>query len=272
MDGVDRARVVEKAARAGAEVAAAAFRTDNDVEVKSGKTDVVTQADRDAQDRVIEVIDAHFPGEAIVGEEGDELKTVPESGPAWVIDPIDGTANYVRGIRTWATSVAAVVDGEPVAAANILPAEGDAYVADAKSATLNGEPMAVSDRSDPETFAVVPTIWWPMDRRGEYAQAFESIVRRFGDARRIGCAQAALGMLASGQFDGVLTNVYANPWDTVAGAHLVRQAGGIVTDVDGNRWEPGAKGLVASNGRAHEELLEAATEIVAVADDRPAES
>ena len=261
MDDADRATVVEEAARAGAEVAAASFRQDIDVRTKTGKTDVVTQADLDAQDRVVEVIHDSFPGEAIVGEERDELKTVPESGPAWVIDPIDGTANFVRGIRTWATSVAAVVDGEPVAAATILPSEGDAYVADASTATLNGEPIEVSSRTDPETFAVTPTIWWPFDRRDEFAEAFRAIVERFGDARRIGCAQAALGMLASGQYEGVLTNVYANPWDTVAGVHLVRLAGGTVTDVHGDRWTPGSEGLVASNGTRHDAVLAAARSI-----------
>lgn len=263
MDVAERAIVTEKAASAGADVAMASFRTGIDVEVKGGKTDVVTQADRDAQTRVIEVIEGGFPGEPIVGEEGDELKSVPETGPAWVIDPIDGTANYVRGIRTWATSVAAVVDAEPVAAATMLPAVGDRYVADRDSVRLNGEPIRVSERSDPDTFTVVPTIWWPLDRRDEYAAAFRAIVERFGDARRIGSAQAALGMLASGQFEAVLTNVWANPWDTIAGVHLVRLAGGAVTGLDGERWTPETKGLVASNGQRHDLVLEAAQEVVA---------
>lgn len=263
MDDAERAVVTERAASAGAEVAMASFRTGIDVELKGGKTDVVTQADRDAQARVIEVIEEDFPGDPIVGEEGDELKSVPESGPAWIIDPIDGTANYVRGIRTWATSVAAVEDAEPLAAATILPALGDRYVADRDTVRMNGEPIRVSDRSDPDTFTVVPTIWWPLDRRDEYAAAFRAIVERFGDARRIGCAQAALGMLASGQFEAVLTNVWANPWDTVAGVHLVRLAGGTVTGLDGERWTPGTKGLVASNGECHDLVLEAAQEIVA---------
>ncbi|MFB6267511.1 MAG: inositol monophosphatase [Halodesulfurarchaeum sp.] len=262
MSDVDRAAIAERAARAGAEVALADFRTDIEVETKAGKTDVVTQADRDAQARVVEVIHDALPGETIVGEEGEEEKTVPERGHAWVIDPIDGTANYVRGIRTWATSVAAVEDGRPIAATTILPAEGDTYVATRDEIRMNGDPVTVSERSDPETFAVVPTIWWSFQRRDEYAAAFEAIVRRFGDARRIGCAQAALGMLASGQFDAVITNVFANPWDTVAGAHMVELAGGTVTDVDGDRWTPGAKGLVASNGQAHDLVLEAAQEVV----------
>jgi myo-inositol-1(or 4)-monophosphatase len=257
----DRVSVAERAARAGGEVALAAFRTGIDVEVKSGKTDVVTQADRDAQRRVIEVIRETHSEDAIVGEEEDELKAVPDAGAAWVIDPIDGTNNFVRDTPVWATSVAAVTDGEPLAAANVLPALDDTYVAGDDGATLNGDPVSVSDKQDPESFAVAPTIWWDFDERDEYAAACRAIVERFGDLRRYGCAQAVLSMVASGQLEGAITNVTVNPWDSVAGVHLVREAGGEVTDVHGDEWAPGCDGLVASNGHAHDVVLDAAREI-----------
>ncbi|WP_435193993.1 inositol monophosphatase family protein [Natronomonas sp. EA1] len=256
-----RAAIAERAARAGGAVAAASFREDIEVETKGGKTDVVTQADRDAQRAVIEVIRESAPEDAIVGEEEDELKTVPESGPAWVIDPIDGTNNYVRDIPVWATSVAVVEDGAAVAAANVLPALGDAYLADDSGASLNGEPISVSDRSDPETFTVCPTVWWPFDRRDEYAAACREIVERFGDLRRFGSAQAVLSMVAAGSLDAAITNVDVNPWDTVAGAYLVEQAGGVVTDLEGERWTHASRGIVASNGEAHDEVLAAARNI-----------
>ncbi|WP_353634069.1 inositol monophosphatase [Halobacterium sp. NMX12-1] len=257
----DRASVAERAALAGSEVAFEAFRTGIDVETKSGKTDVVTQADRDAQRRVIEVIRETHPEDAIVGEEEDELKAVPDTGAAWVVDPIDGTNNFVRDTQIWATSVAAVKDGETLAAANVLPALGDTYLAGDGDVTRNGEAVTVSEKTDPETFAVAPTIWWDFDARDEYARACEAIVTRFADLRRYGCAQAVLSMVASGQLEGALTNVTVNAWDSVAGVHLVRQAGGVVTDVHGDRWEPGCEGLVASNGEAHDVVLEAAQEI-----------
>jgi len=257
----DRAATAERAARAGAAVALASFRQHIDVETKSGKNDVVTQADRDAQARVREVIHETFPGETVVGEEGDGRKSMPDSGPVWVVDPIDGTANYVRGIQTWGTSVAAVVDGEAVAAANVFPAFDDVYVADGDGAALNGGSAAVSGRDDPETFVVVPTTWWPRNRRSEYAAEFARIVERFGDARRYGCSQISLSMLASGQVDGVISNRRSHPWDTVAGVFMIRQAGGTVTNPAGEPWSPDDDGLVASNGRAHEDLLEAARDI-----------
>ncbi|MFB6081846.1 MAG: inositol monophosphatase [Halanaeroarchaeum sp.] len=253
-----RVAVAERAAKAGAAVAADSFRQGLDVETKSGKNDVVTRADRDAQERVIATIHETFPGETVVGEEGDGPKAVPREGPAWVVDPIDGTANYVRGNATWGTSVAAMVDGETVAAANVFPVLDDVFVAEQGETRLNGERASVSGRSDPETFAVEPSAWWPREHRDEYAAAFRDVVERFGDARRHGCSQASLSMVASGQLEGVLSNRALHPWDSVAGVFMIRQAGGTVTDLAGDRWSPADEGLVASNGTAHEEVVAAA--------------
>ncbi len=259
-NGKSRLELAERAATAGSEIAVEGFRNDLTVETKSNKTDVVTEFDRRSQRRVIEVIEDEFPDDAIVGEEEDALKEVPAEGDVWVVDPIDGTNNFVRGIPVWATSVAAVRDGKTVAAANVCPALGDVYTADEEGTYLNGEKITVSDRTDPETFTVCPTIWWDFDRREEYAATVEGIVKRFGDMRRFGCAQIVLGMVASGALDGTVTNVVPNPWDTVAGAFMVRQAGGTVTDIHGDPWTTESRGLVASNGAAHDEVLAAARE------------
>ncbi|MEZ3162559.1 inositol monophosphatase [Halorubrum sp. RMP-47] len=256
----ERAAVAERAARAGAAVANEHFRSDIDVETK-GEDDVVTEADRAAQRAVIESIREDYPDDAVVGEEEDERKTVPESGPAWVIDPIDGTHNYVRDIRVWGTAVAAVVDGEPVASAIVCPALGDTYTADAEGAYRNGEPIAVSDVTEPRQATVDPTIWWEYDARDEYARACEAIVTRFGDMRRLGAAQVVLPTVAAGGIEGTITNVSANPWDTVAGVFAIRQAGGRVTDLDGHPWRHDSTGLVASNGALHDAVLAAANEI-----------
>jgi myo-inositol-1(or 4)-monophosphatase len=255
-----RAALARHAAVAGGDVAADLFRTGVAVERKSEKTDVVTEADRAAQRRVAELIAEQHPDETLVGEEADALKEIPD-GTAWIVDPIDGTNNYVRELPTWATAVACVVDGEPVAAANALPALGDVYTADGDAAYRNGHEIAVTETTDPEQAVVVPTVWWSRGRRDEYGRACEAIVQRFADLRRPGSAQAALAELAAGSVEGVVTNVETNPWDTVAGVHLVRQAGGRVTDIEGNRWRHDSRGLVASNGHLHDEVLAAAQAI-----------
>jgi len=260
-DAGDRAAAARRAAQAGGRVALDTFREDLAVETKAERTDLVTQADHAAQAEVVEVLEAAFPNEPVIGEESGIPSALPDAGPAWIVDPIDGSNNYVRGLPTWTTSVAAVWDGEPIAAATHLPVPDDRYVAGAGTTQRNGQPVGVSSVAEPELALVVPTIWWPMDRRDEYARAVNGIVRRFADMRRFGSVQAALAYVASGAIDAVLTNVIANPWDTVAGVHLVRQAGGTVTDITGSRWRHDATGLVASNGPVHEAVLEVARSV-----------
>lgn len=256
-DEAARAAVAADAARAGAAVAAESFRTDLAVETKSGDTDVVTEADRAAQRRVAAVVAETYPDETVVGEEGSGPKSLPDSGPAWIVDPIDGTNNYVRGLRTWTTSVAAVVDGEAVGAATVMPALDDAYVLGPNGPRLNGDPIGVSERSDPWTCRVVPTTWWPPDERAEFAAVLRESVSRFGDVHRVGSAQAVLAGVASGAYDAALATDRPNPWDTVAGVALVRAAGGRVTDLAGDPWQPDSDALVASNGEIHDEVLAA---------------
>ncbi len=257
MDDSERETLAVRAAEAGAAVAAERFRTAIDVETKEGMTDVVTQADRDAQAAVVEVI-RDVTGDPIVGEEEGQPSVVPETGPAWVVDPIDGTNNYVRGLRTWCTSVAAVRDGEPVAGASVMPALDDAYVFGPDGPRRNGDPIAVSERTNPETFTLCPTIWWEQTRREEYAAVLRELVTRTDDIRRFGCAQGALAYVADGGIEAAVANVSTKPWDTLVGVGLVRAAGGTVTDVRGDRWVHDARGLVASNGTDHQTVLEVA--------------
>ncbi|THE65648.1 inositol monophosphatase [Salinadaptatus halalkaliphilus] len=260
-DPRERESTAVQAANAGADVAADSFRTQLEVERKDGKTDVVTQADRDAQATVVDVIRDSYPDEPIVGEEDDELKAVPEAGPAWIVDPIDGTSNYVDGVPTFGTAVAAVVDGEPVAGAFVCPALSDRYRIGPDGVGRNDDPLSVSDCHDPEAATVCPTFWWDYDQREQYAAATRELVTRFGDIRRYGCAQLELGLVAAGALEGAVTDLRTNPWDTVVGVAQIREAGGVVTDLEGERWRHDSTGLVASNGELHEEVLEAARAI-----------
>jgi len=276
-DSLHRAALAERAARAGGVVARNQFRETVTVETKSSKNDVVTETDRDAQAQVVTTVREEFPDdrflceEELVSRSGPEtdgtdptaVDDVPETGTAWVVDPIDGTTNYVRGLRTWATSVAAMADGETVGAATYMPSMGDLYASGPDSATRDGTTLSVSDRTDPETFVVTPVGWWELDDRAEFGRLCTAVVSRFGDMRRIGSFQATLAFVADGALDGAVCPTPTHPWDTLAGAHMVRQAGGTVTDLDGERWTHDSVGLVASNGEAHEELVAAANEALA---------
>ncbi|MBV0903285.1 inositol monophosphatase family protein [Haloarcula salina] len=272
-DAHHRAAVAERAARAGGVVAREGFRGSFSVESKANKNDLVTELDRDAQRQVVATVRAEFPTDAFLCEEpvttlgagenaegATEVDDVPERGPAWIVDPIDGTANYVRGMRLWATSVSAVVDGEPVASATYAPSQGDLYAVGPESATRDGTELAVSDRTDPETFAVAPVGWWDRDERGEFGSLCTAIAERFGDVRRLGSFQLTLAHVADGALEGLICTRPMNPWDTVAGVQLVRRAGGTVTDLDGEPWSHDSAAMVASNGEAHDALVAAGNE------------
>jgi myo-inositol-1(or 4)-monophosphatase len=270
-DAHRRAAMTERAARAGGAVARQAFRGELQVETKADKMDPVTGTDRDAQRQVITTICGEFPGDAILAEEDvlpvgiggrdgeDDLLVdeLPESGDAWIIDPIDGTSNFARGLGLWTTSVAAVVDREPVGSATYAPVAGDIYTAGPDSATRDGTTLAVSDTDDPETFAVGVVGRWLADGAGEFGALCGALVGRLGDPRRFGSMQATLAYLADGGLDAVVGPMAHAPWDSVAGVHLVRAAGGTVTDVHGDAWTVDSDGIVASNGQAHEAVLDA---------------
>lgn len=268
-DATRRAAVAERAARAGGVVARKSFRERLRVETKANKNDVVTAADREAQEQVLATLEREFPDDVYVCEEPDDRPTegdldrrdtVPASGDAWVVDPIDGTANYVREMRFWATSVAAVVDGDTVGVATFLPAEGDIYAAGPESVTLNDEPTTVSERTDPETFAVGLIGWWPLRASERYASLFRAASGQFGDVRRLGCMQGVLALVAAGSLDAAFMPEQPHPWDSIAGVHLIRRAGGTATDIFGERWTSESTGLVVSNGKIHDEVLAVARE------------
>jgi myo-inositol-1(or 4)-monophosphatase len=253
----------EYAATEGATVAMQSFRSDLAVETKTdretvGPADVVTEADRAAQERIIGCLESHVSGDfTFVAEEGSIRKTVPESESCWVIDPIDGTDNYIRGLSRWATSVAALKDGDIRTAATIAPALGDAYLAVAESTAIrNNRPVTVSDRTDMSDLIVAPIMLPPLERRESYSLGVQSAFDRFADVRRTGSLQLTLALVAAGAIDIAVTPRTPNPWDSIAGVKLVNAAGGCVTDAAGQPWSNGAEGLVASNGRVHEKGIE----------------
>lgn len=265
-DATLRAALTERAARAGGVVAREQFRGPLDVEQKSNKNDLVSEADRDAQEQVVATICQEYPDatfvceEPIRGEEIDSRTQVPETGHTWVVDPIDGTGNYVREMPFWTTSVAAVSAREPVGVATYFPAQEDLYAAGPESVTRNGTPVSVSSRTDPETFAVGLLGWWPVRGGATYRGLFGAATDSFGDVRRFGSMQGTLALVAAGGLDAAFMPETPHPWDSLAGVHLIRRAGGTATDIDGNRWTIDADGLVVSNGQIHDAVLDAVQE------------
>ncbi|MFB6150940.1 MAG: inositol monophosphatase [Haloarculaceae archaeon] len=267
-DAHRRAAMAERAARAGGAVARQSFRGELSVDTKADES-LVTEADRAAQRQVVATVREEFPEDAVFAEEGVTpvgadgggfVDSVPDEGDAWVVDPIDGTANYARGLAVWTTSVAATVDGEPVGTATYLPVLGDAYAAGPEGATRDGTRLSVSDRSDPGTFTVGLLDRWSQSQAGAFGEVSAALMRRAGDVRRFGTMQATLAFVADGGLDATVSLSPQAAFDSLAGAHLVREAGGVVTDLDGEPWTVDSECLVASNGEAHDAVVAAVRE------------
>ncbi len=251
--------VARAAALAGAEVVKIG-RAPAEGEAKGLPGDWVTEVDVAAEVAIEALLRAETPDVALQGEESGGATT----GLRWVIDPLDGTTNFLHGF--WAVGVSvALVDGEtPVAAAIAAPFLGDVWHAARGAGTVweppnaPARPARVSTR--PVERAVVGT-GFPFrvkDRVPRYLATFQAALQRFEDLRRPGAACLDLAWVACGIFDGFFELGLA-PWDVAAGGLLIEEAGGAVTDWDGT---PGylSGDILAGPPAVHAELLRLASD------------
>jgi len=222
----------DRAARAGGEIVRAHFGSPPDVREKA-PGDWVTAADLASETAVREVLERET-GLAVFGEEfgGDRADT------CWLVDPLDGTANFVHGLEAVGVSIGLIVDGEPVVGVVHAPLLSRTYAARKGGGAFRDERrIHVSDRR-PEQ-AIVAT-GFPFRRKEllpVYEPAFAAALHRFEDIRRVGGASLDLCWTAEGVFDGYF-ELRLGPWDVAAGGLIVREAGGVVSDWsgDGSTW------------------------------------
>jgi myo-inositol-1(or 4)-monophosphatase len=220
--------------------------------------DYVTEVDRESERVIADVLGRTAPGIAMVGEEtgGERARRW------WVVDPLDGTTNFLHRFPAVAVSVALVEDGRPVVGVVHAPFLGETYRAarGAGASVIRGERpeelIAVSDR--PVERAVVGT-GFPFRRKDllpRYLATMKPALERFEDLRRPGAAALDLAWVAAGVFDGFF-ELALNPWDVAAGALLIEEAGGVVSD-----WAGGGDYLsgdiLAGSPAVHTALLELA--------------
>ena len=248
--------VAIEAARKGGATTLRHFETSVPREVKADKS-FVTAADKEAEAAIIATIKQSFPAHGFLAEESGASDNSSEF--MWVIDPLDGTANFVNGLPLFSTSVALIRGGEPVIGV-VYHALGDAvYAAErGKGATWKGEPMHVSD-GGPEHAMVT---FEPGKKEKERLNALFSNTERFGKPKRyIGSCALALATLARGGIEGVFV-IGLDKWDYAAGVLLVEEAGGKITDSHGKLWAFGSGDhFIASNGAVHDALLALAQSI-----------
>ena len=254
---IDDARLLE-VAQAAARAAAAVHRahrgrTRVDQWTTKAASDFVTHVDRDAEAEAIAAIRAAFPEDAVMAEEGAPDVVRSGTGRLWIVDPLDGTTNYLHGYPEYCASVAVALDGV-LAAGAIVASEGTEYAAARGHGALrDGNPIHVSaiERLD---LALIGTgfPFKALHRLPEYQKQFARVLQSTSGIRRAGSAALDLCHVACGWFDGFWELSLA-PWDIAAGALIVAEAGGVVTRIElGHLLEGG--GYLAGNRAIHEQL------------------
>jgi myo-inositol-1(or 4)-monophosphatase len=244
-----------EAARRGAAVLEA-WRSRFQVREK-GRADLVTEADLASQQAVREFLAGRYPGHGFLGEEdAAHARPGPDAPPTWIVDPLDGTTNYVHDCPFYCVSIGLQVAGELVVGVVYDPARQEMFAAaKGQGAWLNDRRLSVSKAERLEE-ALLAT-GFPPDLRGQERALdwWRYFALRAQSLRRTGSTALNLAYLAAGRFDGYWA-FDNHVWDVAGGFVLIREAGGVVSAVDGGPCDPYAPASVASNGPLHPALLE----------------
>jgi myo-inositol-1(or 4)-monophosphatase len=247
-------------ARTAAEAAASYLRrverpTDPQAWTLKGSRDFVTEVDRTAERIIADSLHDGAPEGRIVGEElSPEVTT---DGLVWVVDPLDGTTNFLHDFPSYAVSIAAAVDGIVEAGVVLHVPRNETYAAwRGGGAWLDDRRLGVSRISEPE-FALIGTgfPFRDLSRLEEYQRQFGRVAAATSGIRRPGSAAIDLADVAAGRFDG-FWELRLSAWDIAAGSILVREAGGVITDFTGRDIGIEHTGVVAGNPQIHHWLLE----------------
>jgi myo-inositol-1(or 4)-monophosphatase len=222
-----------------------------------GRGDYVTATDRRSETAILEVLAREAPGVAVLAEEGGGAR----ASTMWAVDPLDGTTNFTRGFPSVGVSVALLEDRTPVAGVVLAPFLGLEFtVSRGHGAFMNGARLPTHRALEPGD-AVVAT-GYPFRNKaliGRYFPVMEQAFQRFEDLRRPGAAALDLAWTASGTFDGFF-ELGLNTWDVAAGAALVLEVGGRVTDWEGGDTWIETGNILAAAPAVHEVLLELAAQ------------
>ena len=249
-----KATLVKAATEAG-KLMKSRMNTGFSIENKEGINNLVTEVDVACEKLIMDIIRTEFPDHFILSEETGELKT--DSEFKWIIDPIDGTVNFAHGIPICCVSIGLEKNGEVVMGAVYNPFLDEFFFAEkGKGATLNGSPISVTRKTD--VFASCLVTGFPysyLESPNGPLEVFGRLIRKGVPVRRLGSAAIDLCWVAAGRFDGFFEHKL-NAWDSAAGFLMVEEAGGKVTDFEGNAYSLYQPHIVATNGKIHEGLLD----------------
>lgn len=244
-----------EAANAGAAEIQRFFNKTFTISNKEGVNNLVTEADHASEKAIMAVIKAKFPDHYILSEEAGEI--VQDSQYKWIIDPIDGTVNFAHGIPLNCVSIGIEYNGEMILGAVYNPHMNEFFLAEkGKGATLNDNAIQVSKETEAVKACLVTGFPYTyINMENGPLEIFSRFIRQGIPVRRLGSAAIDLCWVACGRFDGFYEHKLES-WDSAAGYLIVEEAGGKVTDFEGNKFSPYQHRIVATNGKVHEELLE----------------
>ncbi|WP_420094252.1 inositol monophosphatase family protein [Paenibacillus faecalis] len=233
---------------------------------KVSSQDLVTEVDKGAEQMIRKLILTHFPDHAILGEEsvgpGAEacmkaLETAKNEPYLWIIDPVDGTTNYVHGFPFYSVSIALAHHGEVIVGVVYDPSRDELFIAEkGKGAYVHGNPTLVakettlSDSLLATGFPLETSFNLPQNMAG-----LQALLPKVRNVRAGGSAALHMAYVAAGRLNGYW-ELGLNAWDVAAGALLIQESGGQVTDTAGRPYDLSVRNIVATNGEIHDDLLE----------------
>lgn len=242
------------AARAGGDRLMEGLRRPAEIHQKSARSNIVTWADQAAHDTIVELLLTRHPDHAILGEEGSAGN--PDGPYTWIVDPLDGTSNYARGMSPWGVSIGVRHTGGDLVAGVILdPLREEMFAVERGG----GTELRPSDTTDVSR-ALIATGLQNDDPAiiHQHALRIEQMHLHCRGTRGIGCPSFALAYVAAGKLDGFVEKDATYAWDVAGALLLLEEAGGVATDFEGNSVNlgPGITNIVASNAAIHADLLE----------------
>jgi myo-inositol-1(or 4)-monophosphatase len=236
----------------------------NKVDTKYSSHDLVTEVDKGSEKMIRNLIMTHFPSHSFLGEEGVEpgpaasakaLQEVSEEEYVWIVDPIDGTTNFVHGFPFFTVSIALAYRGEVIVGVVYDPSRDELFVAEkGKGAYLHGRKTRVS--SEAKLVDSLIATGFPADRDGALLvnlRGIQALAPQVRNIRMAGSAALHLAYVAAGRLSG-FWEIGLNSWDIAAGALLIQESGGKVTDTEGRPYTLAVRNIMATNSKIHDEL------------------
>ena len=248
-------KFLENLAKEAGKILIKYINRDNKIRIKGDKG-YVCDADIASEEYIISMIEKHYPNSNIIAEERGEKKNIDYNGLTWIIDPLDGTTNYIHRFPFYCVSIGVMENSTLIAGAVYQPFYKEMYSAQInKGAFLNKNKIKVSStKSFNDSLIITGFYYHDGDKLKKQIERFHRVQSLTKSVRRLGSAALDICYVANGQADGYWEDGLS-PWDIAAGTIILQESGGRFTDIDGNPQNIFGKTFVYSNGIIHNELI-----------------